>query len=45
MKIGIFANDTPQTEQIKNQLEQKLSDRHITIDDANHDIVITIGGD
>ena len=45
MKIGIFANDTPQTEQIKNQLEQKLSDRHITIDNANPDIVITIGGD
>lgn len=45
MKIGIFANDTPQTEQIKNQLEQKLIDRHITIDNANPDIVITIGGD
>lgn len=45
MKIGIFANDTPQTEQIKNQLEQKLSDCHITIDNANPDIVITIGGD
>ena len=45
MKIGIFANDTPQTEQIKNQLEQKLSDRHITIDNVNPDIVITIGGD
>lgn len=45
MKIGIFANDTPQTEQIKNQLEQKLSDRYITIDNANPDIVITIGGD
>ncbi|OAQ01889.1 NAD kinase [Ligilactobacillus aviarius] len=45
MKIGIFANDTPQTEQIKNQLEQKLSDRHITIDNADPDIVITIGGD
>ena len=45
MKIGIFANDTPQTEQIKNQLEQKLNDRHITIDNANPDIVITIGGD
>ena len=45
MKIGIFANDTPQTEQIKNQREQKLSDRHITIDNANPDIVITIGGD
>ena len=45
MKIGIFANDTLQTEQIKNQLEQKLSDRHITIDNANPDIVITIGGD
>ena len=45
MKIGIFANDTPQTEQIKYQLEQKLSDRHITIDNANPDIVITIGGD
>ena len=25
MKIGIFANDTPHTEQIKNQLEQKLN--------------------
>ena len=45
MKIGIFANDTSQTEQIKNQLEQKLSDRHITIDNVNPDIVITIGGD
>ena len=45
MKIGIFANDTPQTEQIKNQLEQKLIDRHIPIDNANPDIVITIGGD
>lgn len=45
MKIGIFANDTPQTEQIKNQLEQKLIDRHITIDNVNPDIVITIGGD
>lgn len=45
MKIGIFANDTPQTEQIKNQLEQKLIGRHITIDNVNPDIVITIGGD
>lgn len=45
MKIGIFANDTPQTEQIKNQLEQKLVDRHITIDNINPEIVITIGGD
>ncbi|KRM51683.1 NAD kinase [Ligilactobacillus araffinosus] len=45
MKIGIFANDTPQTEQIKNQLEQKLIDRHITIDNTDPEIVITIGGD
>ena len=45
MKIGIFANDTPQTEQIKNQLEQKLIDRHIPIDNVDPDIVITIGGD
>lgn len=45
MKIGIFANDTPRTERIKNQLKQKLIDRHITIDNLNPEIVITIGGD
>lgn len=45
MKIGIFANDTPQTEQIKKRLIQKLNDRHIVIDNQSPDIVVTIGGD
>lgn len=45
MKISIFANNTPHTEQIRHQLEQMLTDRHIEIDNQNPDIVVTIGGD
>ena len=45
MKVAIYANDREVSEQVKQQLIEKLSERNIQIDQDHPDIVLTIGGD
>ena len=45
MKVAIYANDREVSEQVKQQLIEKLLERNIQIDHGNPDIVLTIGGD
>ena len=45
MKIGIFANQTPYSLNIKKQLTQKFIEHNFIMDDFKPDIVVTVGGD
>lgn len=45
MKIAIFANDGKQSQNVKQRLEKRFTERHFVLDDKEPDVVISIGGD
>lgn len=45
MKVAVFANNSPQSVALEMKLRQKFKQRHFQIDDANPEVVVTIGGD
>ena len=45
MKVAIYANEREHSQQVKQQLELKLKQEQIELNDQSPDIVLTIGGD
>lgn len=45
MRVSVFANNYPKSVAIEMKLRQKFKQRHFEIDDANPEVVVTIGGD
>ena len=45
MKVAIFANDGKQSQNVKQRLEKRFTERHFVLDDKEPDVVISIGGD
>lgn len=45
MKIAIFSNDGKQSQNVKQRLEKRFTERHFVLDDKEPDVVISIGGD
>ncbi|QBO35305.1 NAD kinase [Periweissella cryptocerci] len=45
MKVGLHGNSSQESIRVRNRLEKLLLDQHITIDNLEPDIVISVGGD